>query len=159
MLVGITAGLCHAGNAVFMKMTIESLTGPGVLATAVDWPGYALAASTASGLLLGQLAFATGALPPAVASTSVTNPVASLAVGLLAFGTPAPTEPAVLAAIAGAATLIALGIVGLANSSSTQSFYGGRESRRRAEESDRADASADDRAGDGAEDEADSSAI
>lgn len=123
MLVGVGAGLCHAMNAVFLKMTIDDLLGRGVAATAVDWPGYALAVSTLSGLLLGQLAFASGALPPAVASISVTNPVASLAVGLLAFDVPVPTGAGALAALAISGVVLAAGITGLANSPSMQRMY------------------------------------
>jgi hypothetical protein len=123
MLVGITAGLCHAMNAVFIKMTTADLLGAGVGGTAVDWPGYTLAISTLGGLLLGQLAFASGALPPAVAAISVTNPVASVAVGLLAFDAPIPSSPAALAAIAASGALIATGITGLANAPSTQQMY------------------------------------
>jgi hypothetical protein len=43
MLVGVTAGLCHAMNAVFIKFTTADLLGVGVGGTAADWPGYALA--------------------------------------------------------------------------------------------------------------------
>ncbi|TSE01475.1 hypothetical protein FOS14_02685 [Skermania sp. ID1734] len=123
MLVGISAGICHAMTAVFMKLTTEELVNHGIGATATDWPGYALAVSTLSGLLLGQLAFASGALPPAVASISVTNPIMSYAVGLLAFNAPAPTSPGSLAAIAGAGLLIILGITGLAHAPITQLLY------------------------------------
>jgi drug/metabolite transporter (DMT)-like permease len=123
MLVGVAAGTCHAMNAVFIKMTLSDLLDRGVAATAVDWPGYALAASTAAGLLLGQLAFASGALPPAVASISVTNPIVSVAVGLLAFDAPIPDTPGALAAIAASGVLVALGITGLANASSTRQMY------------------------------------
>lgn len=123
MLVGVGAGLCHAMNAVFLKMTIDDLLIRGVAATAVDWPGYALAVSTLSGLMLGQLAFASGALPPAVASISVTNPAASLAVGLLAFDVPVPTGAPALAAIAISGAVIATGIAGVANSPGMQRMY------------------------------------
>lgn len=123
MLVGVGAGLCHAMNAVFIKMTMTDLLDRGVAATAIDWPGYALALSTLSGLLLGQLAFASGALPPAVAAISVTNPLAGVAVGLLAFDAPLPGSAGALAAIAVAGALVAAGVTGLANASSTRQMY------------------------------------
>ena len=106
-------------------MTTADLLGIGVGGTALDWSGYALAISTLGGLLLGQLAFASGALPPAVAVISVTNPIASVAVGLLAFDAPIPSSPAALASIAVSAALIAVGITGLANAPSTQQMYMG----------------------------------
>jgi len=123
LLVGVGAGLCHAMSAVFIKMTTEDLLHRGVGGTALDWPGYALALTTLGGLLLGQLAFASGALPAAVAAISVTNPFAGAAVGFLAFDTALPVQPATLAAIAVSGLVIALGITGLANSPSTRWIY------------------------------------
>jgi hypothetical protein len=123
LLVGVAAGLCHALNAVYLKLTVEDLYHGGVPATLLDWPVYALSATALSGMLLVQIAFASGPLPPAVAAMSVTNPVASFVLGILAFDAPAPRDPAVLSAIAVAGVLIALGIVGLANASSTRRLY------------------------------------
>ena len=124
LLVGVAAGLCHALNAVFLKLTVEDLYHGGPLATLLDWPLYALAVTAISGMMLVQIAFASGPLPPAVAAMSVTNPVASFVLGILAFDAPAPRDPAVLTAIAVSGLLIAGGIVGLANSSGTRHFYG-----------------------------------
>lgn len=124
LLVGVAAGLCHALNAVFLKLTVEDLYHGGPVATVLDWPVYALTATAFSGMLLVQIAFASGPLPPAVASMSVTNPVASFALGILAFDAPAPRDPLVLSAIAMSGLLIAVGIVGLANASGTRHLYG-----------------------------------
>ena len=126
LLVAVAAGLCFAMSAVFMKMTVEDLLGPGVAATAVDWPGYLLAASALGGLLLEQAAFAGGPMPWAVAGMSVTNPVASLAVGLLAFHVPVPDDPVSLARIAVSGALVTIGIAGLAHSPTMQHLYGSR---------------------------------
>jgi hypothetical protein len=125
LLVGVAAGLCHALNAVFLKLTVEDLYHGGPVATLLDWPVHALAVTAFSGMLLVQIAFASGPLPPAVAAMSVTNPVASFALGMLAFDTPAPRDPLVLTAIAASGLLIAVGIVGLANASGTRHLYGG----------------------------------
>ena len=123
LLVGVAAGLCHALNAVYLKLTVEDLYHGGVSAALLDWPVYALAATAVSGMLLVQIAFASGPLPPAVAAMSVTNPVASFVLGILAFDAPAPRDPGVLSAIAVSGVLIAVGIVGLANASSTRRLY------------------------------------
>jgi hypothetical protein len=123
LLTGVAAGLCHAMTAVFLKLTVENLFHCGGVATALDWPLYALAASALSGMLLGQIAFASGPLPPAIAAMSVTNPVASFALGMLAFDTPVPTDPGVVAAIAASLAMIALGVIGLANASNTRRLY------------------------------------
>ncbi|MDT5280063.1 MAG: hypothetical protein QOJ20_1258, partial [Mycobacterium sp.] len=122
-LVGVAAGLCHALNAVYLKLTVEDLCHGGAAATLFDWPVYALAATALSGMLLVQIAFASGPLPPAVAAMSVTNPVASFVLGILAFDAPAPRGLGVLSAIAVSGVLITVGIVGLANASSTRRLY------------------------------------
>ena len=122
-LVGVAAGLCHALNAVYLKLTVEDLYHGGAAATLFDWPVYALAVTAVSGMLLVQIAFASGPLPPAVAAMSVTNPVASFVLGILAFDAPAPRGLGVLSAIAVSGVLIAVGIVGLANASSTRRLY------------------------------------
>lgn len=115
-LVAIAAGLSFAISAVLMKLTAQDLVERGVGATAADWPGYALAVSTISGLLLGQEAFASGSLPAAVSAMTVSNPLASYVVGVMAFHVKPPTRPVQLAALAGAGLLLALGTVGLAYS-------------------------------------------
>jgi hypothetical protein len=122
-VVGVAAGLCHALNAVYLKLTVEDVFHGGALATLFDWPVYALAVTAMGGTLLVQIAFASGPLPPAVAAMSVTNPVASFVLGILAFDAPAPRDPGVLTAIAVSGVLIAVGVVGLANASSTRRLY------------------------------------
>jgi hypothetical protein len=122
-LIGVAAGLCHALNAVYLKLTVEDLYHGGAAATLFDWPVYALAVTAVSGMLLVQIAFASGPLPPAVAAMSVTNPVASFVLGILAFDAPAPRGLGVLSAIAVSGVLITVGIVGLANASSTRRLY------------------------------------
>jgi hypothetical protein len=119
-LVAVAAGLCFAMSAVLIKLTAESLVDRGVGATATDWPGYALAVSTLCGLLLEQEAFASGSLAAAVSAMTITNPLASYAVGVLAFHVHPPAGPGQLAALAGAGLLLVLGTVGLAHSPTVQ---------------------------------------
>jgi len=114
------AGLCFAMTAVFIKLTADDLVRHGVAYTARDWVGYGLAGSTLLGLVLEQAAFANGPLPWAVATKEAVNPIASYAVGILAFPVSFPTDPATLAALAGAAALIILGAMGLAASRSVK---------------------------------------
>jgi hypothetical protein len=124
LLVGVAAGLCHALNAVYLKLTVEDLFHGGALSMFFDWPVYAAAVTALSGMMLVQIAFASGPLPPAIAAMSVTNPVAGFALGILAFDAPAPRDPSLLSAIAVSGVLIAAGIVGLANASITRQLYG-----------------------------------
>ena len=125
VLSGVSAGLCHAMSAVFIKVIIEDLSAHGVAAVAVHWPVYALTASTVSGFVLGQLAVASGPLPAAVAAMSVTNPVASFLAGMLAFDAPMPRDRGVVTAIALSGVMIIAGIVGLANAAGTRDLYSG----------------------------------
>ncbi|MGK2879457.1 MAG: DMT family transporter [Mycobacterium sp.] len=124
LMVGVAAGLCHAMTAVFLQTTVTDLFARGLLATLLSWPIYGLLASTVSGLLLAQIAFATGPLPPAVAAMSSTNPVASFVIGLLISDTEVHLTGVTVAAIVASAALIIGGIAGLANSSSTRGLYG-----------------------------------
>ena len=119
-LLSVAAGLCFAMTAVLMKLTASDLLGRGVPATARDWPGYALALSTVTGLLLEQGAFATGSLSTAVAAMTITNPLASYAIGVLAFNVTPPTSNAALAALAGSGLLLIVGVVTLSRSPSVR---------------------------------------
>jgi drug/metabolite transporter (DMT)-like permease len=112
------AGLCFAMTGVFLKLTSDDLAHHGVAYTAADWVGYALAGSTVLGLVLGQAAFASGTLPWAVATRDTTNPIASYAIGVLAFPVDFPSGAGPLAAIAAAGALLILGAIGLAHSPS-----------------------------------------
>jgi drug/metabolite transporter (DMT)-like permease len=118
--IGVAAGLFFALSAVFIKLTASDLVHQGVGATATDWPGYALAASTLLGLLLEQEAFASGPLSITMAAMTISNPVASYLIGVLAFHVAPPTTPGALAAVAGAAALLTTGAVILAHSASVR---------------------------------------
>jgi drug/metabolite transporter (DMT)-like permease len=120
VLLACAAGICFALTAVFMKLTADELLDRGIAATATDWVGYALAGSTALGLVLGQTAYAAGPLPWALAAMNIVNPVASYAAGVLAFETPLPTTPGALAGIAGTGALLVVGVIGLVRSPSTR---------------------------------------
>jgi hypothetical protein len=119
-LVSVAAGLCFAMSAVLMKLTTDDLIHRGVAATAVDWPGYSLAISTLVGLLLEQSAFATGSLSAAVAAMTITNPLASYLLGVLAFRVMPPRSPGALAALAGSGALLIIGVSALSRSPSVR---------------------------------------
>ncbi|MEN3361868.1 MAG: hypothetical protein V7637_5850 [Mycobacteriales bacterium] len=115
-LISVAAGICFCMSAVFITLTTADLINRGVGATAVDWPGYALAAAALLGLLLEQDAFAAGSLPTAVAAMTITNPVASYLAGVLAFDVTAPASPGALAGVASAGLLVVVGVITLAQS-------------------------------------------
>lgn len=124
VLAAVAAGICFAMTAVFMKLTATDLIDRGVAATAVDWPGYALAVSTMTGLVLGQHAYASGPLPWAIAARAVTNPVVSFTVGAFAFRVDLPHSVPSLLFVGLGGALIVAGIVGLSHSATAEIFYG-----------------------------------
>ncbi len=126
MLLSVAAGICFAFTAVFMKLTTTSLVTVGVGGTARDWPGYCLAASALTGVVVEQAAFATGPLTWSVAAMNITNPTASYLLGILAFQVSLPTAPGPLASIAGAGALIVLGVAGLAHGVAAHQAHWGR---------------------------------
>jgi drug/metabolite transporter (DMT)-like permease len=119
-LIAIAAGLCFAYSALALSLTVGDLVNRGIAATATDWPGYALAIATITGLLLEQGAFAAGSLPPAVAAMNITNPVASYLIGIFAFNVTLPDSATQLTALLIAAVLISAGAIGLAHSPSVR---------------------------------------
>jgi hypothetical protein len=122
LVAGGCAGCCFAMTAVFLKLTTDDLVNHGVGYTARDWVGYALACSTVVGLVLGQGAFANGPLPWAVATRETANPVASYAIGVLAFPVAVPTHTGALIALGFAGGLVAAGAVALAHSPSADAW-------------------------------------
>ncbi|WP_127503042.1 DMT family transporter [Actinoplanes solisilvae] len=114
--IAIAAGVFFAISAALLKITTDELFHEGVAATATDWPGYVLIVANVSGFILEQDAFATGTLPPAVTAMTITNPVVSYIVGVLAFHAHFPSSIGGLAALAGASVLVILGVAGLAHS-------------------------------------------
>ncbi|MGV0741193.1 DMT family transporter [Mycolicibacterium sp. XJ870] len=119
MLLGVGTGLFQAMSAGFMKLALRDYAAGGLQATVQDWPLYAVPVSVLGGVVLGQLAFATGSLPPAVAAMSVTNPVASLTFALFAFET-FPRDAGLLTAVVLSGALIAAGIIGIATAPGTR---------------------------------------
>jgi hypothetical protein len=127
LVAGACAGFCFAMTAVFLKLTVDDLVNHGVAYTARDWVGYALAGSTVVGLVLGQGAFANGPLPWAVATRETANPVASYAIGVLAFPVSFPTGAGTLVGLGFSGALVTAGAVALAHSPSADLWLRRRE--------------------------------
>jgi drug/metabolite transporter (DMT)-like permease len=115
-LLACAAGASFASSAALVKLTSRDLVQHGVPHTATDWPGYALAGVTVLGVLLQQVAFASGRLPVAATAMVVTNPVLGGVIAVLGFGEPLPGTPARLAGVAVGGALVASGVAVLAHS-------------------------------------------
>ncbi|MCO5967717.1 DMT family transporter [Actinoallomurus soli] len=112
--LAVAAGICFCMTAVFLVFAGDDLARRGVVATALDWPPAALAVSTAAATVLVQKAFASGSLPTAMTSMTITDPIAGWVVGMTVFGAPASGRgvlcgslPAIVLVAAGAAALAA----------------------------------------------------
>ena len=94
------AGVAFGSSAALVKLTTAELSGPGVAATARDWPGYSLAVATGVGLVVQQLAFAAGRLAAATTAMIVANPIVGYAIAVFGFGEHFPSGVGRLSGIA-----------------------------------------------------------
>ena len=93
------------------------------LATLFDWPGLRIGRDRGERNVVGTDSVCQRAAAARRCRHERHQPVASFVLGILAFDAPAPRDPGVLSAIAVSGVLIAVGIVGLANASSTRRLY------------------------------------
>jgi hypothetical protein len=110
------AGVSFGSSAALVKLTTSDLTTVGVAGTARDWPGYALAVATGAGLVIQQLAFASGRLAAATTAMIVANPLVGYAVAVFGFGERFPSNPGRLAGLAIGGLCAVVGVVILAHS-------------------------------------------
>jgi drug/metabolite transporter (DMT)-like permease len=105
-LLGVAAGCCSATTAVLVVVATHDLP-------RLTWPLAGIVVSAALSGLVSQAAFASGSLPTALTSMTVSDPsVSYLATVMLFYGAAHP-NPMVLAL---AATLVVAGVILLANS-------------------------------------------
>ena len=112
-LLGAGAGLLFALCAALTKTVGERISHD-ALAVATDWHLYALIVAGYASMTLNQLALATGALAPALATSTALDPIASVVLGVTLFHETLTTTT--LGAAAALAALVAAlaGIVLLA---------------------------------------------
>jgi multisubunit Na+/H+ antiporter MnhG subunit/uncharacterized membrane protein len=115
-LLACAAGASFAFSATLVKLTSDDLLDKGVAATATDWPGYALAVVSVLGVVLQQIAFASGRLPVAATAMIVVNPVIGTVIAIVGFNEGLPDSPLRLAGLAVGAVLVIAGVAVLAHS-------------------------------------------
>jgi len=115
-LLASAAGVSLAATASMIKLTSDDLVNHGVVYTATDWPGYALALGTATGVILQQLAFTSGRLPVAATAMTIANPLIGTVLAVVGFSEPMPRTAAGLAGLAVGAALVCVGVYVLAHS-------------------------------------------
>ena len=108
---GIVAGVLYGASATLMNSVIAAwhAEGSDVL---TDWQLYALGATGIGGFLVQQISLSFGKLATSVSTTSVTNPIVSVLLGVLLFQETLDNDPQWhrLVAVAG----LALGLFGAA---------------------------------------------
>jgi hypothetical protein len=82
--LGTAAGLAFAATAALLKETV-SVASRGAGALLASWPGYAMLAAGAAGLLLSQLAYRAGPLRASLPAITTVNPIVSLVIGVTVF--------------------------------------------------------------------------
>lgn len=115
-ILAVAAGGSFAMSATLVKLTSNDLTSYGVAHTARDWPGYTLALVTGVGVMLQQLAFASGRLPTATTAMTVANPVIGSVIAVIGFAEPLPSSVGLLTGLALAGALLVVGVTLLAHS-------------------------------------------
>lgn len=114
-IVGAGAGMCFCLTAVFVVLAGQDLTRGGAPALFTDWVLVGLAASTATGTVLVQDAFAAGPLPIVLTAMSIADPVSSAVVDLTVLD-PRPVGPLTLSAYAAVGAVLTIGVVLLVSS-------------------------------------------
>lgn len=115
-LFASAAGVSLAATASMVKLTTDDLVNHGVVYTATDWPGYALALGTAVGVVLQQVAFTSGRLPVAATAMTIANPLIGTVLAVVGFNEALPESAAGLAGLALGAALVCVGVYVLAHS-------------------------------------------
>jgi hypothetical protein len=115
-LLASAAGVSLAATASMIKLTSDDLVKHGVVYTATDWPGYALALGTATGVILQQLAFTSGRLPVAATAMTIANPLIGTVLAVIGFNEAMPSTAGGLAGLAFGAALVCVGVYVLAHS-------------------------------------------
>jgi drug/metabolite transporter (DMT)-like permease len=115
-LFASAAGVSLAATATTVKLTSDDLVTHGVVYTATDWPGYALALGTAVGVILQQVAFTSGRLPVAATAMTIANPLVGTVLAVIGFNESLPHTAGGLAGLAVGAALVCAGVYVLAHS-------------------------------------------
>lgn len=84
LLLGVAVGMTYAVTAALIK-SCTYLVQHGVLGLLAHWQPYGLVVGGAAGLLLAQLAFQAGPLRRSLPATATTDPLASVAIGVLVY--------------------------------------------------------------------------
>lgn len=108
-LLGIAAGTIYACTAALIKSCTHVLQVHGPVGLITTWQPYVLLIAGATGLFLAQMAFQAGPLAASLPATATTDPLASVALGLVIFHERLHSDP-----LSVVASLVCLGAMATA---------------------------------------------
>ncbi|WP_433230230.1 DMT family transporter [Actinomadura formosensis] len=114
VLLGVTTSLGFALTAAFMKEVTEDFA-DGIVTALTSWPIYAMALTGLASLMMLQSALHAGTLVAVQPALTVTDPVASIMLGLLLFDEHVRGGPWIVPEVIGVALILA-GSIGIARS-------------------------------------------
>ncbi|MFL6088740.1 MAG: DMT family transporter [Aeromicrobium sp.] len=123
VLVGLGTGVCFTTTAVMMTVVTARLSQFG-LSGLWHWSVLGVVASTSTGALLVQDAFASGPLPVSLTAMTVTDPILSAIAGVVMFDVNTPSTFVLAIGLPTAGLLIACGVGLLATSPTLRAELG-----------------------------------
>ncbi|MBM2618684.1 DMT family transporter [Actinoplanes sp. LDG1-06] len=120
VLLAAAAGTAFGIASVLSKAVLAALTGDGLSAVS-PFGGVAVLVFATGGYLLGQLSYGRAGMAAPLATVSVTNPIVAAIAGVVVFNEGFRFGGAGLAAIAFAALVMTVGVIGLARRAATES--------------------------------------
>lgn len=82
---GVVSGILFGASACLVKPTLEALHSGGVQEVLAHWEFYGMAISGILAFVIQQISLSAGFLATSVATVSVSNPIVSIALGVLLF--------------------------------------------------------------------------
>lgn len=122
-LLSAAAGVVYGVAAALTRTAGHHLAHGGVVVLLSSWTTYGLVVAGVVGMVIAQSAFAAGPLDAALPPMTVIDPVASILIGVVAFGDPLPGGAAARGAEVLALLVMAAGVCSLARTKAVQALH------------------------------------
>jgi drug/metabolite transporter (DMT)-like permease len=110
-LTGTASGLIFGISDALTRSTLQAVDARGVLAVAVTWPAYALAAASLLAVWLMESAFNAAPLHASLPAITAAEPVVGIFLGVLVFGDVIRVSPGTLALQAAGLVALVTGVI------------------------------------------------
>ncbi|MBU2669523.1 DMT family transporter [Actinoplanes bogorensis] len=125
VLLAAAAGVAFGISSVLSKAVLAAFTAGGVGAVS-PFAGVAVLVFATGGYVLSQLSYGRAGMAAPLATVSVANPIVAAIAGVVVFGEGFRFGPSGLAVVAFAATVMTVGVIGLARRAAAESPSDGR---------------------------------